>query len=522
MKTFYLILILLLATNLQAQWSNDPNNNLMIGYGLNPELCSDSNGGCYIIYEAGYPAELFLHRIDEYGYQPWGDKRIISGELEEQMSAKIIEDGEGGVMVSYGDRILFNSFRLRVQKVDSNGNFLWGSTGVRVSVTETRQSVQRLVTDGDGGCVIVWIDTLAKYKINLINRFGQRVWSDSGKVIGVDEYYDKPQLVRASDGYYYVNIREFIYKISANGEIVRKDSVLWGHIVPDPEGGIVLSSTVWTGMIPKLVAQRKDSLGNNLWQEPYVEIADSLDINTLLKIQYNDGYYYYGWNGKKNGVDKIAQFQALMLDGNKLFPQGSVSINDYTPLAVSGIIPSYLNRMIFVWNDHISTADTTLAQIYDTLGNKLWNEDGIVVAHPAITYQSYSSDGNGGFIIGGLINDFTVVLQQVSKFGNLGEIITSVKQENSDIGPLETTLYQNFPNPFNSSTFIQFSLAKESDIKIELYNVLGERIKTIVYGPYHKGIHSFNFSSGELSSGVYLYKLQTGTKSLIKKLIIIK
>ena len=74
-------------------------------------------------------------------------------------------------------------------------------------------------------------------------------------------------------------------------------------------------------MIPKLVAQRKDSLGNNLWQEPYVEIADSLYINTGLSIQYNNGYYYYGWSGTKNGINRIAQFQALRLDGSKLFPE---------------------------------------------------------------------------------------------------------------------------------------------------------------------------------------------------------
>ena len=52
-----LITIYILITcsaNLFSQWSNDPNNNLVIGYGLNPELCSDSAGGCYITYEAGY------------------------------------------------------------------------------------------------------------------------------------------------------------------------------------------------------------------------------------------------------------------------------------------------------------------------------------------------------------------------------------------------------------------------------------------------------------------------------------
>ena len=75
-------------------------------------------------------------------------------------------------------------------------------------------------------------------------------------------------------------------------------------MVSDPEGGIVLSGRVWTGMIPKLVAQRKDSLGNNLWQEPYVEIADSLYINNQQKIQYNCEYFYYGWSGTKNGINR--------------------------------------------------------------------------------------------------------------------------------------------------------------------------------------------------------------------------
>ena len=62
--------------------------------------------------------------------------------------------------------------------------------------------------------------------------------------------------------------------------------------------------------------------------------------------------------------------------------------------------------MIFIWGNSASLPDTTLAQMYDTLGNKLWNEiwneDGIVVAHPSIGHQTYTTDGKGGFIIGGI------------------------------------------------------------------------------------------------------------------------
>ncbi|MCZ7612690.1 MAG: hypothetical protein M5T52_03875 [Ignavibacteriaceae bacterium] len=70
-------------------------------------------------------------------------------------------------------------------------------------------------------------------------------------------------------------------------------------MVPDQAGGLVLSGKTGSINNIKLVAQRKDSLGNNLWQEPYVEIADSLYINTELRIQFNSGYYYYGWSGAK-------------------------------------------------------------------------------------------------------------------------------------------------------------------------------------------------------------------------------
>ncbi|NWG29478.1 MAG: T9SS type A sorting domain-containing protein [Ignavibacteriaceae bacterium] len=530
MKNFILVIIMLLATGtkLIAQWSTDPNNNLIVGYGLDPHICSDSAGGCYITYDyhsTSYPRWLALERLDKYGYKPWGINKRILGESPDQSGAEIIEDGSGGVIISYIDRyenLPYWTQRVRVQKVDSNGNFLWEPTGVKITLDEINQGTQKIVSDGEGGAVIVWVNTLAEYKVNRISSEGQRMWGDSGIVAGINGYYDPPRLIRASDGNYYLEIREFIYKINSGGNIVRVDSVSLGYIVPDPEGGIVLSGRVWTGMIPKLVAQRKDSLGNNLWQEPYVEIADSLYINTQLRIQYSNSYYFYGWSGTKNGVNRIAQFQALRSDGSKLYPEGSIAISDNSPLSVAGIIQSDASKTIFIWNDDPNLPDSTLTQMYDTLGNKIWIENGVVVAHPAISYQTYTTDVYGGYIIGGIINEFTVVAQQVSKYGNLGEIITSVPQEHQEILPLETILYQNYPNPFNSSTIIRFQLPVASEINIDLYNVLGEKAQTIVNGFYSSGIHTINFSSCKLSSGIYLYKLKTETQSLTKKLLIIK
>jgi len=87
MKKNRLILPLLIACsiNLFSQWSTDPNNNLIVGYGLDPHICSDSAGGCYITYDYDniyYPRKLALERLNKYGYKPWGTLKQILGEFD--------------------------------------------------------------------------------------------------------------------------------------------------------------------------------------------------------------------------------------------------------------------------------------------------------------------------------------------------------------------------------------------------------------------------------------------------------
>ena len=611
--------LFLSSIELFPQWSTDPNNNLIVGYGLNPELCSDSAGGCYITYEAGYPAELHLRRLDRYGYQPWGDKRKIAGELEEQMSAKIIGDGEGGVIVSYGDRIFHSRFRLRIQKVDSSGNLLWGATGRRVSVVDTSQSVQRMVTDGAGGCVIVWMESnmgFAEYRINRIDRNGQRVWSDTGLYIISDYNYDPPILTRASDGSYYLKIRRNLYRLNQNGEVVRRDSVTLGYPVADSDGGLILSGRTGTINNIKLVSQRKDSLGNNLWQDPYVEIADSLYLNSPITVRAIYGYYYYWWYRYKNGIQLVTQYQVLRPDGTKLFPNGSINISNYPVDALlADILPSDTGTVVFIWQDYRSD-DGVFGQRKDTLNNRLWNLSDVPLYTGMYSDLFAITDCLGGAIgLGWHQFDFSLRMFKVSKNGIMGEVIVPVElisfsgklvdnlvelywqtaTETNNMGfeierlqnskieglqdwktigfvegngtttepkiysfidenivtgiykyrlkqidfdgtfeysneieieagsiPKEYVLFQNYPNPFNSSTVISYSVPMEGKVTIKLYNALGELITTIINDFFDAGMHIVSLSSDNLPSGVYLYKLQTDTQVLIKKLLIIK
>jgi hypothetical protein len=522
--------LLFLPCILFPQWSTDANINLIVGYGQDPKICSDSAGGCYITYAYGtlsYPQKLAVERLDKYGYKPWGTLKQILGELPEQWQAEIIEDGEGGVIVSYQDNEEnwpYSTTRVRVQKVDSAGNFLWGQTGIRVSLETTNHSGQQLVSDGDGGCVIVWADWNDEISVNRIDRFGERVWGDSGIVL--PSTGTSLIIIRASDGNYYIKISTNMYRINQNGHIVNQYSSILGQPVPDPDGGVVLGYRVWTGQIPRLVAQRKDSLGNNLWQEPYVEIADSLFINSQLNIRYNYNYYF-GWTSNKNGIETQPHIQGLRDDGTVLFINGGIPLSNSSTTITSfiPIIPSDNMSNIYIWNQWINQPSSTgnFALRIDTTATQIWEDSAVLLNIPALRYLGVTTDCSGGAIGTGYLNeDFAIRVFKISAHGKLGEVITSVENNIQGILPILSFLYQNHPNPFNSSTTIKYDLPNNSDVSLIIYDILGRNVKELVNTKQQAGRYEVQFNASNLASGVYIYQLIAEKFISSKKMILLK
>ena len=88
--------------------------------------------------------------------------------------------------------------------------------------------------------------------------------------------------------------------------------------------------------------------------------------------------------------------------------------------------------------------------------------------------------------------------------------------------PMKYELSQNYPNPFNPVTTIQFSMPEAGEVKLVVYNVLGEQVAVLVNENKEAGVHTINFNATELNSGIYIYKLTTGNFSAVKKLMVIK
>lgn len=83
-------------------------------------------------------------------------------------------------------------------------------------------------------------------------------------------------------------------------------------------------------------------------------------------------------------------------------------------------------------------------------------------------------------------------------------------------------LYQNFPNPFNPSTTISFSLNNENNVKLSILDLLGREIKVLFKGCLPFGNYSFDYHAEKISSGVYFYKLETKTGCKIRSMILLK
>jgi hypothetical protein len=119
-----------------------------------------------------------------------------------------------------------------------------------------------------------------------------------------------------------------------------------------------------------------------------------------------------------------------------------------------------------------------------------------------------------------------------SKFAyRLKQIDIDGKFEYSDaieieVLPTEYELHQNYPNPFNPSTLIRFSLPEDSKLAINIYNLLGEKVATILNEELKAGHHEVNFNTTStgynLSSGVYIYTLESKNFSQVKKMILMK
>jgi len=139
--------------------------------------------------------------------------------------------------------------------------------------------------------------------------------------------------------------------------------------------------------------------------------------------------------------------------------------------------------------------------------------------------------GMGGFPLGDLFHWFAAKYtswkaQAPAEYATINGWLTNgintAVQQTQSTEPANYVLSQNFPNPFNPTTMINYSVPQKSHVTLKVYNLLGEEVATLFDGERQAGSYSATFDATNLSTGVYFYRLQSGNVSMTKKLVLVK
>jgi hypothetical protein len=193
-----------------------------------------------------------------------------------------------------------------------------------------------------------------------------------------------------------------------------------------------------------------------------------------------------------DSVNKPVNYDSL--SAYYITQNGSTNIEEFVtftdgPSSPVSVITTY-------WNDPSATQESL-----DTLGHESFDFS------YASTYQSYTGGTSG---------------QPIGDISWFGLTPTSVNNYMSAAVPASYSLYNNYPNPFNPSTKIRYSIPFNSHVSLKIYDILGKEVAVLINSELQPGTYEAVFDAANLSSGIYFYKLETPSFVQTNKMILLK
>lgn len=312
--------------------------------------------------------------------------------------------------------------------------------------------------------------------------------------------------------------------LAINGTQIHDKAHMWGQFIFDvaagPMWGMSNNSWIWVGITA-------DSVGGAASWSPGDSAAFTLPVGANTIAVLNGGWgemYFAGVDLWKRGTTDTIHLRAPDAIPALVKP-GAVGVTwvasgfKYVNLGTGGTIS---------WTFPSLTSGTYhLRTFYQNTGSS----QSLVIKDGSTTVSTESFAGlAAGTGLDNFSSSFTLSAGShtlsVSGANMNIDYIQLIKEVVGAVGkngpPSEYALEQNYPNPFNPSTTINFTIGKISNVKLRIYNILGQQVATLLDTRMTPGSHSVVFDAAKLASGVYFYRLEAGEFTSVKKMLLIK
>jgi hypothetical protein len=429
------------------------------GQVLFTSMAIDGSGTPYVAYmDWGNNYGATVMKYSAGSWQPVGSPNFSGGEVA---NTSIAIDGNGTPYVAYQD-VGNSSQKATVRKYNGANWVVVGSAGFSAGLA----SYISIAIDGNGTPYVAYSDySVSPYKAT-VKKYNGTSWVDVGLAGGFSAG-SASYISMAIDGsgtpyVAYLDYNEYPNKVTAK----KYNGTSWVDV--GSAGGFV--STNLAAFISITIAP-----------------------NGIPVVAYQDGA-----NSNNATVKKYSQSQS-----------------DPLPVELTSLTASISGRIIMLNWQTTTEVNNCGFEVERKTANSSWQQIGFVQGHGnSNSLKEYT------FIdkqIGG--TKFQYRLKQID---NDGKFEYSKEIEVELILPNNYTLEQNYPNPFNPSTVISYSLPSASNVKLIVYNTIGQTVNVLENGYKNAGNYSIQFNGGNLPGGIYFYRLEAGQFSQVKKMMMVK
>lgn len=226
-------------------------------------------------------------------------------------------------------------------------------------------------------------------------------------------------------------------------------------------------------------------------------------------------YFNYTTNTGNNATITLQRTADITVNGEPLQPGDEIGVFTPDSLCVGAVVWKDSSTAITVWGNNEQTSIVDGIKHAEQMHFRIWKKDirteylqtDVTFSDESPATGSDTYQENGIYIIESLVADIVVNISQ---------------NDMRDVIPESFSLEQNYPNPFNPSTTIGYAVPEANHVRITVFNLVGQKVEEIVNGFHAAGRYEVIFEADSFSSGVYLYRMETGNFAQTKKFILLQ